>query len=77
MLRKRRRAKKIRLRQGSMTLAEGQDIQTQIDVEAQLNVEMVRFLFLTAVNRQMSALIAVEAFAFMHELVAFDQSFGS
>jgi len=40
MLSKRRRAKKIRLRQGgSMTLPEGQDIQTQIDVEAQLNEE--------------------------------------
>lgn len=40
MLSKRRRAKKIRLQQGgSMTLVEGQDIQTQIDVEAQLKEE--------------------------------------
>ena len=40
MLSKRRRAKKIRLQQeGSMTLAEGQDIQTQIDIEAQLKEE--------------------------------------
>jgi len=40
MLSKRRRAKKIRLQQGgSITLAEGQDIQTQIDVEAQLKEE--------------------------------------
>lgn len=60
-----------------MTLAEGQDIQTQIDVEAQLNEEMVRFLFLAAVNRQIPALMAVEAFTFMHELVAFNQSFSS
>lgn len=60
-----------------MILAEEQDIQTQIDVEAQLNEEMVRFLFLTAVNRQMPTLMAVEAFAFMHELVAFNQLFSS
>lgn len=40
VLSKRRRAKTIRLRQGgSMTLAEGQDIQTQIGVEAQLKEE--------------------------------------
>lgn len=40
MLSKRRRAKKIRLRQGgSMTLAEGQDIQNQKDVEAQIHME--------------------------------------
>lgn len=40
MLSKRRRAKKIRLRQeGSMTLAEGQDIQNQKDVEFQIHME--------------------------------------
>jgi hypothetical protein len=41
ILSKRRRAKKTRLRQGgSLTLAEGQDIQTQNDVEVQVKEEM-------------------------------------
>jgi hypothetical protein len=40
ILSRRRRAKKTRLRQGgSMTLAEGQDIQTQKDVDEQINEE--------------------------------------